>query len=477
MEFDFPLLPLLPRPITLVPASSFAELERQASLNQTASATCSAFTSNVMIGSSSLYSSTSPSSSSSLTSSSYFGSSYGSSTMGSSMGGTSVGGGVSSSTGSAALSDLEKLGLIVDALGEASAKAQDLPSSITQRLRLARNPSQRVYIIRSGVLSEESALSKEGSDTSLCTSHLEGTGPTATTHDTTEARRQLPQQQQQQQPKNRDEGGGSIETGLFHDESGALVTGMLKMGEKKLFIVDRFGVMHEQEACCVLDFYVNETCQRQGYGKQLFDYMLKTEDISPEQIAYDRPSPKLYQFLEKHFGLTHHVPQPNQFAIFEGFRLEDTGEILQATGTGSGNDNTGLADWQTIGRRSSPASVSSNQSNSDMTSSYSTQPSSSSSSFNNGCMAQPFATFGQRPLSFHQQYHQQPPPLPPLPQTQVQAQQPNRRISSAFTSSIQLGDISDKSPVAAVQQPSRRISSAYTSSIDLSHPSALSALP
>ncbi|KAF9168248.1 Alpha-tubulin N-acetyltransferase 1 [Actinomortierella ambigua] len=438
MEFDFPLLPLLPRPITLVPASSFAELERQASLNQTASATCSAFTSNVMIGSSSLYSSTSPSSSSSLTSSSYFGSSYGSSTMGSSMGGTSVGGGVSSSTGSAALSDLEKLGLIVDALGEASAKAQDLPSSITQRLRLARNPSQRVYIIRSGVLSEESALSKEGSDTSLCTSHLEGTGPTATTHDTTEARRQLPQQQQQQ-PKNRDEGGGSIETGLFHDESGALVTGMLKMGEKKLFIV--------------------------------------TEDISPEQIAYDRPSPKLYQFLEKHFELAHHVPQPNQFAIFEGFRLEDTGEILQATGTGSGNDNTGLADWQTIGRRSSPASVSSNQSNSDMTSSYSTQPSSSSSSFNNGCVAQPFATFGQRPLSFHQQYHQQPPPLPPLPQTQVQAQQPNRRISSAFTSSIQLGDISDKSPVAAVQQPSRRISSAYTSSIDLSHPSALSALP
>jgi GNAT superfamily N-acetyltransferase len=35
--------------------------------------------------------------------------------------------------------------------------------------------------------------------------------------------------------------------------------------------------MHEQEACCVLDFYVDEACQRQGFGKLLFDYMLKVQ--------------------------------------------------------------------------------------------------------------------------------------------------------------------------------------------------------
>ena len=33
--------------------------------------------------------------------------------------------------------------------------------------------------------------------------------------------------------------------------------------------------MHEQDVCCVLDFYVDQSFQRQGFGKLLFDYMLK----------------------------------------------------------------------------------------------------------------------------------------------------------------------------------------------------------
>ncbi|KAG0225238.1 Alpha-tubulin N-acetyltransferase 1 [Actinomortierella wolfii] len=464
MEFDFPLLPLLPTPITLIPASTFAQLERQSGFGQSASAGCSAFTSNVMIGSASLYSSTPPSSSSS----SYLGSSYGSSTttMGSTLTGTSAGAWSSSSSGSAALSDLEKLGQIVDALGEASAKAQDLPSSITQRLRLAKNPSHRIYIIRSGASSEESTLLED--DTSLGPCHQEdqdqrpNTASKTPAQDTPATRHDQRQQSQQQLKRNEDD--GSAETGLLDDGSGTVVTGMLKMGEKKLFIVDRFGVMHEQEACCVLDFYVNEACQRQGYGKKLFDYMLKTEDISPEQIAYDRPSPKLYQFLAKHFGLKHHVPQPNQFAIFEGFILSDTGETLQAA-SGAGGPT---GDWQNIGRRSSPALSVVNdpvtgqpaQANSNTT---------SSSSFSAGILTRQ-SSFGpgQRPLSTHQQQ---------LQQQQQPQQQPSKRISSAFTSSIQLGDASDKNAAPSVQQPPRRISSAYTSSIDFSHPSALSTLP
>lgn len=142
--------------------------------------------------------------------------------------------------------------------------------------------------------------------------------------------------------------------------------------------------MHEQEVCCVLDFYVDQSCQRRGFGKLLFDYMLKVncadiqvqrgrgarafpisivvspfhvlgqasndcrfflypstpecpecvvlqqvEGIDPTQIAYDRPSPKLFRFLSKHFHLSRHVPQPNLFAIFEGFKLLDCGETIQ----------------------------------------------------------------------------------------------------------------------------------------------------
>jgi len=51
--------------------------------------------------------------------------------------------------------------------------------------------------------------------------------------------------------------------------------------------------------------------------------------MDPTQIAYDRPSPKLFGFLSKHFRLNRHLPQPNLFAIFEGFKLLDCGQVIQ----------------------------------------------------------------------------------------------------------------------------------------------------
>jgi alpha-tubulin N-acetyltransferase 1 len=69
----------------------------------------------------------------------------------------------------------------------------------------------------------------------------------------------------------------------------------------------------------VLDFYVHESCQRAGIGRSLFDYMLSVQRLSPEQLAYDRPSPKLLGFLWKHYGLQAGPPQANHFVIFPGF--------------------------------------------------------------------------------------------------------------------------------------------------------------
>eukprot|EP00499_Haloplacidia_sp_CaronLabIsolate_P002742 CAMPEP_0196784530 /NCGR_PEP_ID=MMETSP1104-20130614/17185_1 /TAXON_ID=33652 /ORGANISM="Cafeteria sp., Strain Caron Lab Isolate" /LENGTH=71 /DNA_ID=CAMNT_0042154815 /DNA_START=41 /DNA_END=253 /DNA_ORIENTATION=- len=63
------------------------------------------------------------------------------------------------------------------------------------------------------------------------------------------------------------------------------------------------GRMVEMSPLCVLDFYVHESCQRQGVGKQLFDVMLEHSGSTPARLAYDRPSPKLLAFLDKHFGL------------------------------------------------------------------------------------------------------------------------------------------------------------------------------
>ncbi len=52
---------------------------------------------------------------------------------------------------------------------------------------------------------------------------------------------------------------------LLSNKSQAI--GFLKIGKKKLFIRDEKGTISEINPKCVLDFYVNEKCQRSGYGK------------------------------------------------------------------------------------------------------------------------------------------------------------------------------------------------------------------
>ncbi|XP_018550998.1 alpha-tubulin N-acetyltransferase 1 isoform X2 [Lates calcarifer] len=100
-----------------------------------------------------------------------------------------------------------------------------------------------------------------------------------------------------------------------------MVVGFLKVGYKKLFLLDRQGVHIEAEPLCVLDFYIAENLQRHGYGLELFDFMLQHKNVEPVLMAYDRPSPKFLSFLAKHYCLTQSVPQVNNFVVFEGFFL------------------------------------------------------------------------------------------------------------------------------------------------------------
>ncbi|XP_047460727.1 alpha-tubulin N-acetyltransferase 1 isoform X3 [Mugil cephalus] len=100
-----------------------------------------------------------------------------------------------------------------------------------------------------------------------------------------------------------------------------VIVGFLKVGYKKLFLLDQQGVHIETEPLCVLDFYIAENLQRHGYGLELFDFMLKHKNVEPVLMAYDRPSPKFLSFLAKHYCLTQSVPQVNNFVVFEGFFL------------------------------------------------------------------------------------------------------------------------------------------------------------
>lgn len=111
------------------------------------------------------------------------------------------------------------------------------------------------------------------------------------------------------------------------------IIGLIKVGEKKLFLYDPAGKMHEVSPTCVLDFYVHESCQRCGYGKELFDHMLEAEGVQPSELAIDKPSPKFTAFLGKHFNLRDSIPQTNNYLVFrEFFNRSRTGSAGGAQG-------------------------------------------------------------------------------------------------------------------------------------------------
>lgn len=109
--------------------------------------------------------------------------------------------------------------------------------------------------------------------------------------------------------------------------------GFLKVGSKKLFVEpppaavargrkEGTGVqdaLREINPVCALDFYVHESLQRNGCGRQIFDVMLEQEGLHPAQLAYDRPSPKFIGFLRKHCGLTNFRPQNNNYVVFDDY--------------------------------------------------------------------------------------------------------------------------------------------------------------
>lgn len=95
--------------------------------------------------------------------------------------------------------------------------------------------------------------------------------------------------------------------------------GYLKVGMKKLFIATDSGKLKEIDPICVLDFYVHESVQRNGIGKEIFEMALDYYPVHPAKIAYDKPSPKLLGFLAKHYGLKSYTPQNNNFVVFKAY--------------------------------------------------------------------------------------------------------------------------------------------------------------
>ena len=118
------------------------------------------------------------------------------------------------------------------------------------------------------------------------------------------------------------------------DENGGIdyCVGYLKYGKKDLYFYHKNGKVTQSSPVCLLDFYVDDSMQRNGLGIALFRQMLNTlstdsslssmsSPITPKDIAYDRPSPKLIAFMRKHYDMINPDLQPNRFAIYDGFTL------------------------------------------------------------------------------------------------------------------------------------------------------------
>ncbi|KAJ3321528.1 Alpha-tubulin N-acetyltransferase 1 [Boothiomyces sp. JEL0866] len=180
----------------------------------------------------------------------------------------------------------EKLLTIIDELGAASAKAQSLRGPITTLLKLKTNPDQRLYLMKEDL--QNIPLKTETSRDDLYMFNSAGISGFK----------------------------DLVNAGKYS------IVGMLKVGTKKLFVVDANNRHIEISPLCVLDFYIDEKLQRQGYGKRLFEFMLAIEFVSPSHLAYDRPSSKFLSFLKKNYNLVDYIPQANNFVIFRQFGLE-----------------------------------------------------------------------------------------------------------------------------------------------------------
>ena len=111
----------------------------------------------------------------------------------------------------------------------------------------------------------------------------------------------------------------SSDNKIYLKSDGSKVVGILKTGSRKLFYTDEIGKILELSPVCLLDFYVHESYQRSGYGKELYEYMLRAENTSPNKIAIDRPSQKLIAFMRKHYGLSDFIPQNNNYVIYRQY--------------------------------------------------------------------------------------------------------------------------------------------------------------
>lgn len=120
---------------------------------------------------------------------------------------------------------------------------------------------------------------------------------------------------------------------ILLDKTHRIALGFLKVGFRRLYIYSETGIQHEIVPLCLLDFFICNVCQRHGYGRIMYDSMLRSENVEPRMIAIDRPSKLCLSFMKKHFGLENFVPQTNNYVVFDDYFMDRNREAKAVSKT------------------------------------------------------------------------------------------------------------------------------------------------
>uniref|UniRef100_A0A8R1HV64 Alpha-tubulin N-acetyltransferase n=1 Tax=Caenorhabditis japonica TaxID=281687 RepID=A0A8R1HV64_CAEJA len=103
------------------------------------------------------------------------------------------------------------------------------------------------------------------------------------------------------------------------DSTKSLLKGLLRVGYKTLYLTDNDQNQFMEKTMCILDFFIVPSEQRKGNGYNMFEAMLKAENVSVDQCAFDKPSAALQQFFEKYYDRKEPVWQSNKYAVYPNF--------------------------------------------------------------------------------------------------------------------------------------------------------------
>ena len=122
---------------------------------------------------------------------------------------------------------------------------------------------------------------------------------------------------------------------LIIKAKGNTVFGFIRVGYKDIYINTLNDVLENINLLCVFDFFVHFTCQRMGYGRELFDKVLELFKVEPSMMAYDKPSQAMNNFMYKHYSLKNPIEQSNHMFIYYQLLLklinENYNEPYQST--------------------------------------------------------------------------------------------------------------------------------------------------